>query len=166
MNEEIIIPTLSLWQPWAAALVTEHPKYPGTAIKIWETRSWKIPPKFIGKRLLVHAAKKDDSENSPFIYRLPFSDYRSILSKAMLHGAIIGSVIVKDCISTEDWMGEYNTGRWSAEEIRLGDYRVGRYAWECVDFIYFPEPIAARGYQKIYGTPISKIPSQYHHLFQ
>lgn len=158
-------PTISLWQPWAAALVTENPYYLGTAIKLWETRIWKIPEKYIGKRVLVHAALKDDAENKPFIYRVPFYQYQSELQKSMQYGAIIGSVILDSYITTEEWLQTYNTGR-ATEEVMLGDYTAGRYAWKLSGHVRFYERINIRGYQKIYGTPQSIIPLHYHSLFQ
>ncbi len=159
------IPTISLWQPWAAALLVSHPKYEGTPIKMWETRGWKVPAKYIGKRLLVHAALKNDSENKPYLDRFPFSTYKSELKQAMQYGAIIGSVIVGKSVPTEAWLLEHNTGRWAEEEQCLGDYSEGRYAWPLTGDVMFAEPIPARGYQKIYGTPLNKIPESYHHLF-
>lgn len=65
------MPAISLWQPWASLLVTDAPcsEPPGyfgmeplcrcqTKIKRFETRSWPCPPKYIGQRIAIHAAKR------------------------------------------------------------------------------------------------------------
>jgi hypothetical protein len=54
------IPCLSLWQPWATACV--RPLSDGR-IKSMETRFWRYPPRaFIGKYIVIHAAKHYDRE--------------------------------------------------------------------------------------------------------
>lgn len=167
MNEELMIPTISLWQPWAAALVVDRPDQPGKAIKIWETRSWKIPEKFLGKRMLVHGAKKKDKVTEGFLRSFPLNrpaNQRAIVP-AVYYGAIIGSVIPDQCITTEEWLSRYKGKEEYAEEWALGLYDPDRFAWHCSGNVCFDKPILTRGFQKIWGTPISQIPSQYHHLF-
>ncbi len=161
-----MIPTLSLWQPWAAALVVDHPDRPNKAIKGWETRGWKIPPKYIGQRMLIYASKKDDKVTDTMIASFPLdrpANQRAI-TKGMHYGAIIGSVIFRECITTEDWLFKFANLTNTAEQA-LGDYTAGRFAWRATDNVCFDEPVYNRGFQKIYGTPISQIPLKYQRLF-
>ena len=44
-------PAISLWQPWASLLFVPDGK-------VHETRDWKAPEKYIGRTILIHAAKK------------------------------------------------------------------------------------------------------------
>src|SRR5665213_1508383 len=52
------MPAISLWQPWASFIAI--------GVKPYETRHWRAPSRFIGRRILIHAAKrrldKDDIE--------------------------------------------------------------------------------------------------------
>jgi ASCH domain-containing protein len=44
------LPAISLWQPWASLIAL--------GVKRIETRSWPCPAKYIGERVLIHAAKR------------------------------------------------------------------------------------------------------------
>lgn len=164
MSEEQKIPTISLWNPWAPAIVVNHPFYPGTGLKQYETRSWQCPEKYIGKRVLVHAAKKDDEENTPMLLNWPFSRYNVALKGKLHYGAIIGSVVIEECITTEKFIELPVTDR-TDEEMGMGDYSIGRYAWKLNSPVLFDVPVVIRGFQKIYGTPLSIIHEKYHYLF-
>jgi len=43
------LPAISLWQPWASLIAL--------GVKRIETRSWPCPAKYIGERVIIHAAK-------------------------------------------------------------------------------------------------------------
>src|ERR1700761_2257867 len=163
---EILIPTISLWQPWAAALVVGRHDQPEKALKGWETRGWKIPAKFLGKRMLIHAAKKDDKVTTKMLNSFPLNspgNHRAI-SAALHYGAIVGYVIFTECITTEEWLSKFGNIA-NAQEQALGDYTPGRFAWRADAKFLFSKPTHTRGFQKIWGTPVSQLPSEYHFLF-
>lgn len=49
---------LTLWQPWCQFMVIRDP-VTGRLVKVIETRGWRAPASAIGKRVLIHAAKRD-----------------------------------------------------------------------------------------------------------
>lgn len=158
---EISIGILSLWQPWASSIVIEHPKYPGTGIKQWETRGWPIPPHYIGKRVLVHAALKNDKENAPFFNRMPFYDYSYLLTKETPYGALIGSVELVKSITTEKYLETHNTGRFW-EELPMGNYSEGRFAWKLEKPHLLPSTVPCRGNQKLWTVKLQDLPAATH----
>lgn len=77
---------LSIKQPWA-----DHILFDGKDI---ENRDWRLPSRFVGQRILVHAGK------------LPDSPY----SKRDRLGAILGEVTITGCVthSESQWfVGRY-----------------------------------------------------------
>lgn len=152
---------ISLWQPWASLLV--HGK------KRVETRSWFTL--FRGP-LLIHASKKwsmavsDLAKTWPFDLKLRdmgaqwFAGKRGRLN--LPFGAIVGQVTMTECIRTEDaikrWsIYEDGAAETYAEEIELGDYTAGRFAWLCQDFKAFKNPIPCVGRQGFFDVPASVI---------
>ena len=82
---------ISIKQPWASLIA--H------GIKDIENRTWKCPQKYIGKRVLIHASMV--GEKDYFIPKSFFTNPKvcSILeSNELPHGAIIGSVVIADCV--------------------------------------------------------------------
>lgn len=128
---------ISLWQPWASLMVSQHKRY--------ETRHWAIS--FRGN-IAVHAAKKWDSENKHYIQRLIRQFPNELADYAITPlplGCIIGAFRLIDIHTTESIRDNL-----SPLELALGDYSNGRYAWE-MELIKIPEkPIPAKGMQGIF----------------
>lgn len=124
-----MVRALSLWQPWAAMVVS--------GAKRWETRGWATA--YRGP-LAIHAAKSRTyvpaSARSRFVF-----------------GALIGFVQLGRVLPVE-----VVRDRLSAEERGLGDYRDGRYAWEMLEPWEFREPVPYRGWQRLFWVPRSEVP--------
>lgn len=141
--------TLSLTQPWATLVAI--------GAKRVETRSWNA--KYSGP-LAIHAAKsfpgwaKDCCSERVFLRALGWptpsdsrvgitQDWMDLLTrniKALPLGCVIGTVTLLGCRFTEDVVGQL-----SEQEVALGDYARGRYAWMLADAKLLPEPIPAKG---------------------
>jgi len=129
---------LSMTQPWAQALFL--------GFKHYETRSWST--KYRGP-LLIHAAK-----NFPK-YAREFAAIERLLGRGesrIAGGAIIGKVSL-----VHIWHVEELIGQLSGLERRYGDYSPGRYAWEFVNPVLFPEPIPFRGALGLFNVQESLI---------
>jgi hypothetical protein len=138
----MIIKALTLWQPYAQAIVAGLKKY--------ETRSWATRHR--GK-IAIHASAKTLSK-----------EYRALADKygltdgpdGMPLGKILAICELEECIlMDEDFIGQQ-----PQTEIDLGDWRTGRYAWKLNALAIMPEAKPARGYQglwnldsKILGLP-------------
>jgi hypothetical protein len=68
-----------------------------------------------------------------------------VAAHSVVRGAIIGKVILTDCMKSE-WVRD----RVGKDELMLGDFSNGRYAWKLSDPEMFKEPIPARGFQRIW----------------
>lgn len=86
---------ISIKQPWASLIA--H------GIKDIENRTWKCPQKYIGQRVLIHASgchgKKFEINltNEQMKLAFPLITEKSISGKWEF-GAIIGSVVIADCV--------------------------------------------------------------------
>lgn len=110
-NMERIMKALSIRQPWAWLIVN--------GVKDVENRSWPLPGKFIGKRVLIHAGKHFDPEEIVDIFDSARAEGmlrkgghvtpRDIQSQC---GGIVGSCIFSGCVrdSSSPWAmpGEYH----------------------------------------------------------
>lgn len=156
------IPTLSVRQPWALALVTPAPGARLASIKPIENRTWKPPSKLIGQRIAIHA-----SAGLP--YREDVDEIRELWSgfpDVFFVGAIVGSVRLCGWATGDDG-AHVADGPWSlrARDLPLGRWhRAGDHArWGQDGFVHWlvdhpillSEPIAAKGRLGIwqYSTP-------------
>lgn len=136
---------LTIWQPWAGAAAA--------GIKHNETRSWYT--NYRGP-LAIHAAKQsiqtgwcrytsDEAAevicrrmNLPEIFNGP---------EIFPSGVIMATANLTDCIKiTPKYISTL-----SEDEIALGDYTVGRYAWVLEDIKKLPCPIPAKGRQGLWN---------------
>lgn len=97
------LPAVSLWQPWASLTMLE---VDGAMVKRFETRGFKPPSTIVGKRVLIHAAKKPFGVNSgqAEVVRSCSAEVRAALrelsggdpecSHGWPLGAIVGSAII------------------------------------------------------------------------
>lgn len=173
-----MIPCISLWQPYAQAIVTPDPKcvaqvdflnreakiYP---IKRNETRHWEV---MVRGRVLVHAALKDTRLLRKIAATWPFANYADRLKITPAHyGAIVGSVVVTGCITSDAWRFEnFPTDNDEIlKEALMGNYEPGRFIASLESPVFFKEPIPFKGRQaKFFNVPLSLIPSKYHIYFE
>ena len=121
---------LSLTQPWATFVMT--------GIKDYETRSWST--KYRGP-LLIHATRETDD----WYVRMP--DVKALIEQYNIdtfpNGVLLGECKLLDCVGTE-----YVVDKMTEQELLVGDFSVGRYAWKFNDYnerIVFDVPIPMRG---------------------
>lgn len=109
----MICPAISVRQPWAAAMLYLP------APKDVENRTWPMPAKFEGKKILLHAgkAKPRSGEWSGPLYE------RAMEARPMLYGGIIGVMVfgpsVRDHASP--W-AESGYWHWPIGQVRPCDF--------------------------------------------
>ena len=131
---------LSLWQPYATACVTGAKRY--------ETRSWATDYRGL---LAIHAAKKPVKSVLRLLPRRvvdlivrvqPGRDVSRLPT-----GAVVGTVFVVDCHEiTEKFIASL-----TPRERALGDFTIGRYAWELDNAHEYERPIPATGAQGLWN---------------
>lgn len=110
---------ISIKQPWASLIA--H------GIKDIENRTWKCPQKYIGQRVLIHASKgKGDGwvlnkEQGLKLQMYP-SNLKSTFYDDLPFGAIIGSVVISDCVQNHPsvW-AEKGCWNWILKDAVLFD---------------------------------------------
>lgn len=141
--------TLSVKQPWAYLLCS--------GIKNIENRTWRIPEKYKGKRVLIHASGKSWSWYKTLAYIRSLNGGKKILAmldengyngawlRALPTSAIIGSVIFTDCVINHPsvW-AEKNNYKWVGEKASLHELWYGEKLirnWVAESPILFDKPI-------------------------
>jgi hypothetical protein len=151
---------ISLWQPWASALFA--PLKPGKAphaIKLHETRHWKLPAHLVNERIAIHAAKRDARDEREFWTDVVMAeDVRETYGHAFAaigirnyhdlpRGCIIGTVRFGACRETQGQFSE----EWPSSD--WGNYSGGRFAWHVIETNHFPKPIPCVGRQGFFTIP-------------
>jgi hypothetical protein len=167
------MPCISLWQPWAQAVVTKHPNFYYRGLKEYETRSFRPPHKHIGQRILIHAAKKyenwqkdllssktiSDSIGNPFN---KFHESGDLVITDKHFGAIVGSVLLLSVITSEQF---YTSGpsysRTPTDEWAMGDWTSGRFGWKLANPVLFDVPVPLKGMQGFWNVPVNKLPEDF-----
>lgn len=106
---------ISIKQPWASLIAHD--------IKDIENRTWKCPQKYIGQRVLIHASKINEKEYFvPKNFFLNSNVYSILESKGLHKGAIIGSVVISDCVQNHPsvW-AEKSCWNWVLKDAVLFD---------------------------------------------
>ena len=125
-----MIPTITLWQPYATLIAF--------GIKTRETRTRKPPERLIGTRIGIHAAKRPPDWadiTHPIreaLWREGWSGRRADLP--------LGMVVATALLARVD----------RADGTQLdpfGDYSEGRFYWTLADVERLDPPVAARGHQ-------------------
>ncbi len=142
--------TLSVKQPWAYLLCS--------GIKDIENRTWKLPERYKGKRVLIHASGKPWTWNQVYNYIDKLDngsgEIFNTLNKEGLGinflttletYAIIGSVIFADCVINHPsvW-AEKNTNKWVGEKASIHELWYGEkliHNWVAESPILFEKPI-------------------------
>jgi activating signal cointegrator 1 len=134
------VKALTLWQPWATLWV-EGPK-------VYETRSWRTV--YRGP-LLVHAAKRWSSEQQELTLYGPIARALHERGYSTLHltrRAAVGLVVLEDCLPTGQLQSVL-----AEEELAMGEFSPGRWAWQRGAAVALPEPIDMRGHQGLWEVP-------------
>jgi len=140
---------LSYKQPWAWLAAS--------GIKPIENRTWKLPDRYIGQRVLIHASAKPLFPASNFLSPL---QYEEVVAQNKIHlldrayrecGAIIGSVEFVGCtVNHESIWAEKTAAQHCIYHTPCSDVKTQPNCWAgCVHF-YKPKPI----YNWILANPI------------
>jgi hypothetical protein len=135
---------LTIWQPWAGMVAA--------GIKRNETRSWGT--NYRGQ-IAIHAAKQDihigwcrylsDEAAEVICRRLDLPEVFNAV-KAFPTGCVLATANLVECIKiTPEFIATL-----SLDELALGDYTLGRYAWKMADVKQLSDPIPARGRQGLW----------------
>lgn len=114
---------ISIKQPWASLIA--H------GVKDIENRTWKCPQKYIGQRVLIHAGKTTVNGEWKSLTReqikkvIPHKNKLYGGNEGLPHGAIIGSVVIADCVQNHPSV-------WAEK---------GCWNWVLKDAVLFDKPI-------------------------
>lgn len=131
---------ITIKQPWAS-LICEN-----GGIKDVENRSWRLPDKYKGQRVLIHAGSDTKNDRKPLteIYTpsqldclLKHYTELELCKKQDDHGAIIGSIVIADCVQN-------HASPWAIEN---------NYHWVLAYPHLFPEPIPVKGRLSFWDYP-------------
>lgn len=145
---------ITLYQPWASLLACSAKKY--------ETRSWAT--NYRGP-IAIHAGLKNPYKVLkgtcstivfPMCDALGIEKNKEGLS-TLLRGYIIATAELTGCHEMMKspilGTGFFTQGSFceiTGNELLFGDWTPGRYAWEFANMKMLPEPIPARGYQRLW----------------
>lgn len=120
---------ISLWQPWASAIVE--------GLKHYETRSWR--PTWEGIPIAIHAALRRDPQAMQFLEHQ--RDHGYLLNDPLPFGAVVAVAVLTRCVPTNAIRD-----RLTLFEREWGDYSPGRWAWKLEDVrpLRFPLPWKGR----------------------
>jgi len=134
---------LSVKQPWAWLICSD--------IKNIENRTWKIPEKMKGQRVLIHASSSSWVWNKvlKYINQMPevkaFFDQKKYTGTWLRHlqrGAIIGSVEIVDCVVNNEsiWAEKTELSTAWGEHIPIIMGKV-TFNWVLANPVLFDKPI-------------------------
>lgn len=138
---------LTIWQPWTSLLVSGK--------KIYETRSWATT--YRGP-IAIHAAKRPVRRTIDALAAdrgdgwLTLDYFDSLFMRPgeldqLPTGAIVGTAILTGCnLITEDFVAKI-----SDMERALGDFTLGRYAWEFQKMAPVDPPVPVKGMQGLWN---------------
>ena len=113
----MIIPALTLWQPWASLVAV--------GAKLYETRGKPAPRRLIGQRIAIHAAARTCVTDLPQVI---LDDISAVLGSnwaaTLPRGVVVCTTLLVDSRPAgeviPDSFGDYGPGRWA---WRLDDVR-------------------------------------------
>ena len=122
-------PVLTVHQPYALMLVK--------GLKKIEYRNWKLPEKYVGKRIFIHAGKAMDDFDKHYADKESFYSCMDEAYNKELFGSILGSVVFGES------QGPFNGIMYGAP------YNI--YEWPATDPIQLKEPLwPVTGKQRIW----------------
>lgn len=147
---------ITLHQPYASLIAC--------GAKRIETRNWPAPPAIVGQRLAIHAGKSTDdlllAEQWPFVAYLAREhapDAGDLIWPRLPLGVVLCTAILDRCspITVEGAAKLAHPCSESSypDEHAFGNYNLAdspRWAWVLRDVERLPEPIPARGRQKVW----------------
>lgn len=152
---------LSVKQPWAWLICA--------GIKNIENRTWKLPKKMKGQRVLIHASAKQAGFIGELINDEQFYYARGVFEekgKSVAHklnnehtkSAIIGSVEIVGCVvNHESIWAEKTHYKFSENPNKPNEFAIpdGKviYNWVLANPILFPEPIPVKGKLSFWNYP-------------
>lgn len=136
--------TITIKQPWAHLICS--------GINDIENRTWKLPEKMKGQRVLIHVSKSADYDccgSSPFAPLFPLGELnksltvpqkQEIVKNSTIRSAIIGSVEIVDCVINHQsiWAEKAPQSEWFGKTV-YGSPII--YNWVLANPILFSEPI-------------------------
>lgn len=137
---------ITIWQPWASLLVSGRKQY--------ETRSWATA--YRGP-IAIHAAKRPVRRTIDALVADRGDGWTTLdyFESLFMHpgeldqlstGAIVGTAILTRCnLITEAFVAKLTT-----QERALGDFSLGRYAWEFQKMVPVDPPVPAKGMQGLW----------------
>ena len=155
---------ITMYQPWASLLACGAKKY--------ETRSW--PTNYRGPIAIHAATRKPDTRGMSAstvhamvqaVRPLVVQDARTTMYlplELLPRGAIIATAELVECwqviehtptviiLRQSNGIGEDKIPA-DAPYLQFGDYSVGRYIWAFTNMTMLPEPIPAKGRQRIWN---------------
>lgn len=132
---------ISLWQPWASAMVTTPP------LKCNETRDWRPGASVqVPFQLVIHAAKRWTKAEQAFCHNMRggFSE----LPNEIPLGKLLGVCTVMAFRPTEDVRDSI-----CIMELNWGNYADGRWAWVTEGMVPFKVPVPWKGAQGFFNVP-------------
>jgi len=127
---------LTVKHPWAYLICS--------GIKDIENRTWKLPEKYRGERVLIHASAKPDNiklaiEGQATVKEIQLFSALNYCDEDELYSAIIGSVEIVDCVINHPsiWAEKSEPGQC---EI-TGEWIKPTYNWVLANPILFDKPI-------------------------
>jgi activating signal cointegrator 1 len=134
----MIVPALSLWQPWAWAVANQRKRF--------ETRGW---PCKMRRVIAIHAAAKRFRTGD---YGPEFTDFlckELIAPQDLEYGKILALAELTPSVRTEEIRD-----RLSDRELAWGNYADGRHALPFSRVFKLPTPIPARGAQRFFSWTV------------
>lgn len=132
---------ITIWQPWASLLVSGQ--------KIYETRSWATT--YRGP-IAIHAAKRPVRRTIDALAEGDLWETLALFERLfpgpgelvrLSTGAIVGKALLVRC----NLIDEAFVAKLTPQERALGDFSLGRYAWEFQKMAPVDPPIPAKGMQ-------------------
>lgn len=130
---------LSVRQPFATLVAT--------GAKRFETRSWSTS--YRGP-LAIHATRGWDRDDMRLALQLERRGVLAVEPRDLPRGAVIAMCRLVAIHRTSQWPPELVL---SDLEVELGDYSVGRFAWQLADVVALPAPVPWRGELGLWEWP-------------
>lgn len=146
-HQPVMIPVISLWQPWASLCFVEDPDMR----KLDETRHWQFPERHRGVQIAIHAALKKPTyldEGLEDLCSAVFgADFRSDLPR----GGIIGTTTLMECRPTSEVRNSTTAANLLSGNFddftMVNGRRRPRFAWRLSSPQALPVPIPEKGLQ-------------------
>ncbi|MFN3075872.1 MAG: hypothetical protein ABT940_03125 [Alphaproteobacteria bacterium] len=160
----MILPTISLWQPWASLIAI--------GAKRFETRAYRPPDKYIGQRIAIHAAARQCRDNLMDVDGRVYWEIASTLFgegvppgelpptewERLPHGKVVCTAVLAGAYRCGGCgrRGQVAVSRLGAFGFEsptsiaidaFGDYSPGRWAWLLTDVQPLDPPVPAKGKQ-------------------